>query len=392
MNKKFIKVSDGVNLIVAPCKYKGFNLKPGMLLFNENKDLTGLYGSFVAIYETDPSELDCNENGRPSGVIRLWGYQLWENYEGNYQHCKAYIDIMPTCKDYVKILNAVDLAVGEGKLRNLFLTTDDDRFSDNTTFSVYNSKCNFNASFLHVIGNIYLQKSASYGRDRLTTLSNAQVDAFNNLSDYGVIKLGESDLYMASDDGFQGFLNAYWCNNYEFYSSEDIVDTIVGIKNYYDKLSYDNCFESKYNMSIACGNVLTHDGFNIKPFMIVMEPDVAKDYLVRAINTEGPVDYLDYYNYESLDNLIIDDGIHQVYLTSQCGHDSNYDFQNYGYSSIYNGYYYNGHSYVHGLFSVNDDISSDIYDIICLSMNESRFVESEFKNFDDLNEIKFLID
>ena len=101
----------------------------------------------------------------------------------------------------------------------MFLTADDDRFTDNIIFSVYNSKCNFNASFLYVIGNIYLQKSASYGRDRLTTLSNAQVDAFNNLSDYGVIKLGESDLYMASDDGFQGFLNAYWCNNYEFYSS-----------------------------------------------------------------------------------------------------------------------------------------------------------------------------
>lgn len=197
---------------------------------------------------------------------------------------------------------------------------------------------------------------------------------------------------MSSDDGFQGFLRAYWCNDYGFYSSEDVVDTIVGIKDYYDKFSYDGCFESIYDMSIACGNVLTHDGFNIKPFMIVMEPDVAKDYLVRAVKTEGPIDYLDYYDYESLDNLIIDDCVHRVYLTSQCGHDSNYDFQNYGYSSIYNGYYYDGHSYVHGLFSVNDDISSDIYDVICLSMNECRFVEDNFKDLDNLDEVKLLID
>lgn len=392
MNKRFIKVCDGVNLIVDPCKYKDFNLKPGMLLFDENKDLTGLYGLFVAIHETDSSELDCNENGRPSGVIRLWGYQLWENYEGNYQHCKAYIDIMPTCKDYVKILNAVDLAVGEGKLRNLFLTADDDRFTDNIIFSVYNSNCNFNTSFLHVIGNVYLQKFTSYGRDRLTTLSSVQVESFNNLSDYGVVQLGESDLSMSSDDGFQGFLRAYWCNDYGFYSSEDVVDTIVGIKDYYDKFSYDGCFEPIYDMNISCGCTLTVDGFNVKPFMIRITSDVAKDYLIKAVHTEGAIDYLDYYDYESLDNLIIDDDVHMVYLTSQCGHDSNYDFQNYGYSSIYNGYYYDGHSYVHSLFSVNDDISNDIYNVICLSMNECRFVEDNFKDLDNLDEVKLLID
>ena len=145
-------------------------------------------------------------------------------------------------------------------------------------------------------------------------------------------------------------------------------------------------------MNIIYGYTLTVDGFSGKPFTISMSPDIAKDYLFRAINTEGPVDYLDYYNYESLDNLIIDDGIHQVYLTSQCGHDSNYDFQNYGYSSIYNGYYYDGHSYIHSLFSVNDDISSDIYNVICLSMNECRFVEDNFKDLDNLDEVKLLID
>lgn len=191
---------------------------------------------------------------------------------------------------------------------------------------------------------------------------------------------------------FKVFLNAYWLNDYSFYSEDDVANTIACIKDYYSTVSYDRCFKSKYNMSIACGNVLTQDGFNIKPFMIIMEPDVAKDYLVRAVNIEGSIDYLDYYDYESLDSLIIDDGVHQVYLTSQCGHDSNYDFQNYGYSGIYNGYYYDGHSYIHGLFSVNDNISSDIYDIICLSMNEFKFVENNLKDLDDLGEIKYCID
>lgn len=35
MNDKFINICDGVNLITAPCRYKNFNLKPGMLLFGE---------------------------------------------------------------------------------------------------------------------------------------------------------------------------------------------------------------------------------------------------------------------------------------------------------------------------------------------------------------------
>lgn len=205
MNKRFIKVSDGVNLIVAPCKYKEFNLKPGMLLFDGNSELTGLYDSFVAVYETNSSELDYYGNGRPSDIIRLWGYKLFKDYEGGYQSCKTFIDITPNFQEYAKILNVVDLALGEGKLRNLFLASDTDRFDDNIIFTVFNSKHNVNTSFLHVIGNVYLQKFSSCSRDRFITLSDAQVKAFNDFSDYGIIKLGESDLHISSDDGFQGF-------------------------------------------------------------------------------------------------------------------------------------------------------------------------------------------
>lgn len=34
MIRKCLKVCDGVNLIISPCQYKGFNLNPGMLLFD----------------------------------------------------------------------------------------------------------------------------------------------------------------------------------------------------------------------------------------------------------------------------------------------------------------------------------------------------------------------
>ena len=48
MTDKFLNVCDGVNLITKPCEYRGFKLKPGMLLFNANENCN-LTEPFVAV-------------------------------------------------------------------------------------------------------------------------------------------------------------------------------------------------------------------------------------------------------------------------------------------------------------------------------------------------------
>lgn len=105
MNEKFINICDDVNLIVAPCKYRNFNLKPGMILFgdkrgfivNQNKRIP-----FVANYEDRSYTYDEDDTDRPKLIIRLHGYMLGENGISGI----GYIDISED--DYSKCLQMLN--------------------------------------------------------------------------------------------------------------------------------------------------------------------------------------------------------------------------------------------------------------------------------------------
>ena len=73
MNDKFLNVCDCVNLITKPCEYKGFKLKPGMLLFDTN-DRYNLTEPFVAV--CDITNQQNQHIGNLSNAILLSGYSL----------------------------------------------------------------------------------------------------------------------------------------------------------------------------------------------------------------------------------------------------------------------------------------------------------------------------
>lgn len=160
MNKKFLKVCDGVNLIMAPCQYKGFNLKPGMLLFDadtEGRVVTGFSEPFVATGEDDvrryESQLLSNAYGYSNTDLGLVGYTL----TGNAAKYKS-INVNAKTDNYAKIANVVDLALGSNKLHDLFLSDENNRYNENLKFSVYDPESGFNSFYNHVIGNVFLQK------------------------------------------------------------------------------------------------------------------------------------------------------------------------------------------------------------------------------------------
>ena len=147
MIRKCLKVCDGVNLIISPCQYKGFNLNPGMLLFDADtldRHITGLDVPFVATYESDGvTSSNSVRFGRPMSIPRLSGFKLNDNsFE------PAYVDIDADNKSQTKILNAVDLALGKTRLHNLLFTRDDEKYIRNVSFGVYDPNTGFNYQLL----------------------------------------------------------------------------------------------------------------------------------------------------------------------------------------------------------------------------------------------------
>ena len=364
MNEKFINICDDVNLIVAPCKYRNFNLKPGMILFgdkrgfivNQNKRIP-----FVANYEDRSYTYDEDDTDRPKLIIRLHGYILGENGISGI----GYIDISEddySKKEFNRIRKIIDLALGDNKLKRLFFEPPENRYNDDIAFIVYGLKSDFVCMFAHVIGDVYLQLFNNGMRDKLVTLSKEQVNAFHEITSYGLINYGNSPLRLSDSYNFNDLLKSYFFGqDSDNYKKEDVDNFLSNLRDYYSQHSSDmKSINVDDIVSFACINTTMPDGFHVRPFTVILKPDKAKSYL--------------YLNHEYLyfDSEMIDDNLHNVYLTSLHSGgpiDSND-------SLIFNGYYFNGKMFKHGYFSIKNGLSKDIIKSIYYSLVEASFFKS----------------
>lgn len=379
MNEKFINICDDVNLIIAPCKYRNFNLKPGMMLFcdkrgfivNQNKRIP-----FVANYEDRSYIYDRDNMDRHKSIIRLHGYMLGENGISGI----GYIDISEddySKKEFNTIQNAVDLALGDNKLKRLFLEPPENRYNDDTRFIVYSLQSDFVCMFAHVIGDVYLQLFNNGMRNKLVTLSKEQVNAFHEITAYGLINYGNSPLRLADSHSFNDLLKSYFFGqDSESYKQEDVNNFLSNLRDYYSQHSSDmKSINVDGIVSFACTNTTMPDGFHVRPFTVILKPDKAKSYLY--LTNEGLY----------FDSELIDDNLHNVYLTSLHSGgpiDSND-------SMIFNGYYFNGKIFKHGYFSIKNGLSKDIIKSIYYSLVESSFFKSYVAFEEDFDNTWYII-
>ena len=379
MNEKFINICDDVNLIIAPCKYRNFNLKPGMMLFgdkrgfivNQNKRIP-----FVANYEDRSYVYDRDNMDRHKSIIRLHGYMLGENGISGI----GYIDISEddySKKEFNTIQNAVDLALGDNKLKRLFLEPPENRYNDNILFIVYSLQSDFVCMFAHVIGDVYLQLFNNGMRDKLVTLSKEQVNAFHEITSYGLINYGNSPLRLSNSYNFNDLLKSYFFGqDSESYKQEDVNNFLSNLRDYYSQHSSDmKSINVDGVVSFACTNTTMPDGFHVRPFNVILKPDDAKSYLY--LTNEGLY----------FDSELIDDNLHNVYLTSlhSGGPIDSSD------SMIFNGYYFNGKIFKHGYFSIKNGLSKDIIKSIYYSLVESSFFKSYVAFEEDFDNTWYII-
>lgn len=379
MNEKFINICDDVNLIIAPCKYRNFNLKQGMMLFgdkrgfivNQNKRIP-----FVANYEDRSYIYDRDNMDRHKSIIRLHGYMLGENGISGI----GYIDISEddySKKEFNTIQNAVDLALGDNKLKRLFLEPPENRYNDDTRFIVYSLQSDFVCMFAHVIGDVYLQLFNNGMRNKLVTLSKEQVNAFHEITSYGLINYGNSPLRLADSHSFNDLLKSYFFGqDSESYKQEDVNNFLSNLRDYYSQHSSDmKSINVDGIVSFACTNTTMPDGFHVRPFTVILKPDKAKSYLY--LTNEGLY----------FDSELIDDNLHNVYLTSlhSGGPIDSSD------SMIFNGYYFNGKIFKHGYFSIKNGLSKDIIKSIYYSLVESSFFKSYVAFEEDFDNTWYII-
>ena len=386
MNDKFINICDGVNLITAPCRYKNFNLKPGMLLFGEKHGFVmddTHKAPFVATHEVVSEKYGGDDMGRPKSTITLYGYMLHEDGVFGLGHVDISEDDYSK-DDFGRVRNAVDLALGGNKLKRLLLTQPDDRYDVNESFGVYNPKSNFVSTFSHVIGDVYLQKFPKDSVDHLATLSKDQLKAYNEMSPYGIVKYGESSLKITDEKGIHGLLRAYFEGLYtDEYAKEDVVELLKNLNEYCSKCESDMTIINIVNIdeaiSYACNSITMPDGFSVKPFGVILEPDDAKSYLDLVSESDGK-----WYINNSLDNVMVDDNLHNVYLTSIHSGDPDYNDP-----IVYNGFYFDGERFKHGHFSIKGALSENIHEAIYHSLVESSYfgyyLESE-EDFEKLSD------
>lgn len=188
MNDKFVNVCEGVNLIVKPCEYRGVRLEPGSLLFDANEELN-LKVPFVVV-----EDVTC-ERGRikidniknmilkysPDEVL-LSGCSLYDpqaNYI--YKDTRSIINFHEDVKNYDKICEAVDLALGEGKLHRLLLESNDNKYCKNKSFYANASDSKFSYVFTHVAGDVYRQYFKYDFIEHMYNRCHAKVSARRNL-------------------------------------------------------------------------------------------------------------------------------------------------------------------------------------------------------------------
>ena len=399
MSKKFLKVCDGVNLIVKPCEYRGFNLKPGMMLFDAASSANRYFRDedddkypFVACNEEMQWMIE-SDYGRPTNVPILKGFKLTDDGP-----VRDSMELNFDTYRQTKLLNAVDLALGEDRLYNLVFEDQDKRYTKDSTFSVCNPDIGFNSIYSHMIGNVFLQKTDGRSRDRAVLLTKDQVNALSDLSPYGIMEYGESYLEVEYNRGindkgsFHDLLVAIYNNGQSYgLTKEESADIISGLKDYYSHVDTAGRDISVDGVSTMCTNFTTKDGFSVKPFMIRMTFDAAKKYIEHVYQN-------DYMEYEHCDaNFIIDDKAHFVYLTSISGYDTNsdWDWDDYdtpwvnSHNAMFTGFYFDGYSYMQSRFAVKNVDEFDMKEHVYRSLGEVDYMRrnlSGYKDIDDLRE------
>lgn len=280
-------------------------------------------------------------------------------------------------KEFNTIQNAVDLALGDNKLKRLFLEPPENRYNDDTRFIVYSLQSDFVCMFAHVIGDVYLQLFNNGMRNKLVTLSKEQVNAFHEITSYGLINYGNSPLRLTDSHSFNDLLKSYFFGqDSESYKQEDVNNFLSNLRDYYSQHSSDmKSIKVDGIVSFACTNTTMPDGFHVRPFTVILKPDKAKSYL--------------YLNHEYLyfDSELIDDNLHNVYLTSLHS-DGPIDSSD---SMIFNGYYFNGKIFKHGYFSIKNGLSKDIIKSIYYWLVESSFFKSYVAFEEDFDNTWYII-
>lgn len=368
MSSQFLEICEGVRLILAPCMYNEFNLEPGMLLFDADttyRHLTGFDYPFVAVDEFIPEEdtnLDCL--GRPITRCILDGFKIVPN---NNHKVRVTLTLLPSDHYYDKLLSAVDLVLGEDKLYNLFIESKSTGYErSGQILSVYDDKRCFYYMYLHVTGNIYLQRFMTGSRDKLVTLSVLQALSLNSFKGNYLSQVNGSELYLEDDNGLYGFLRVFFGDESKYFNKEYVDSIVANLHSHFIKTrkgKYIDIFPN--SIGTAYVEFTTDDGFNIKPCNLLFRDFVAEKYLY-IVNKD------DYgYNLYDVNTYVADDGLHNVYLTGIHKTDDSFDCQ------LYDGFYFAGECFKSALFAVQDHVSSEIDDFIHCILSISDMIADD---------------
>lgn len=365
MNNQFLEICEGVRLILTPCMYNDFNLEPGMLLFDADttyRHLTGFDYPFVAVDEFVPEEdtnLDCL--GRLITRCILDGFKLVPN-----NNHKVRVTLTPPSDNLCcnKLLSAIDLVLGADKLYSLFIDSKSTGYERHgQILSVYDDKRCFYYMYLHVIGNIYLQRFMSGSRDRLVTFSVLQALSLNSFKGNYLSQVNGSDLYLEDDNCLYGFLRVFFGQESKYFNKEYVDSIVANLHSYFIKTRKGKYIDTFLNsISTAYVEFATDDGFNIKPCNLLFRDFVAERYLYIVTKDDYG------YNLYDVNTYVADDGLHNVYLTGIHKTDDNFDYQ------LYDGFYFDGERFRSVLFTVQDHISSEIDDFIYCMLSISDMI------------------
>ena len=398
MNDKFINICNGVNLIAKPCEYKGFKLKPGMLLFDTNEKCN-LTEPFVAI--CDVTNQQNQHIGNLSNAILLSGYSLKDSpVKGQFDHFSVNYCILEGSANYNKICEVVDLALGESRLRRLFLESDYNRYLENRSFYAPSNESDKSYIFTHVIGDVYRQYFNSPNRDRFVTLSKEQFQFFNNRHIYGILSIGygrisTDDGGLKNDSEFHKVLNAYFGVNYDGFSKEDVDKLVQNLEGYYITVGSADSFIKKDGLRVAFDEFDTNDEFHVQPFNIAIDYEFAKEHLYRACEYHSVYsgDFLAYerrgFEYEDISSVMPHVGLHSVYITSHYTYDHNgeYDYND-NCVDIFKGYAFDGNKYAPVLLGFKD-VSRELVDTVLAITDESDYYDKYIKSsrFDNITQL-----
>ena len=403
MTDKFLNVCDGVNLITKPCEYRGFKLKPGMLLFNANENCN-LTEPFVAVCDITSQQ---NQHiGNLSNAILLSGYSLKDSHiEGQSQPIGINYCILEGSANYGKICEAVDLALGESRLRRLFLESDDNRYLQKQSFYAPSSESDKSYIFTHVIGDVYRQYFNSPNRDRFVALSKEQFQFFNNRHIYGILSTGygrisTDDGGLKNDSEFHKVLNAYFGVNYDGCSKEDVDKLVQNLEDYYSTVGSVDSFIKKDGLRIAFDEFDTNDEFHVQPFNVAIDYEFAKEHLYRVCEYHSVYsgNFLTYerrgFEYEDISHTMSNVGLHSVYITSHYTYDHNgeYDYND-NCVDIFKGYVFDGSKYAPVLLRFKD-VSRELVDTVLAITDESDYYDKHIKGFkfDNITQLGGLIE